>query len=339
MQCTRLTKLAAVVRDMRRILAIAWRMDAQLTFLYYLTALVAAVVPLASGLTLALLIDRVVVASPAQRAAPLAVVVAVATHFAIVAIKAAVRLGLHERYYDHAFRYRLQDAFTDRFGEKLTQLDVPHLADPGVQTLIARVRETHAWRVPDFFRMLAYALIAVVGVGSAAIVLVPYGGWIVPVTIAATAPRIYLRLRFGETPWSMDGSGAPESRERWYLGELLSLVSAPREREVLRTAPSLLGRHRATRARMFTLGKRPLDRFRWVSVVTPLLEGAVVFAIAWSVLPDVTAGALSVGSFALFVAMLQQLATSSAGAGRSVSMVYQNLVHVRHWNELSDLTA
>jgi ATP-binding cassette, subfamily B, bacterial len=328
------SRLAAVGRDTRRILAIAWRMDAQLTFLYYLTAFVAGVVPLASGATLALLIDRVVVIAPAHIAVPIVVVLVVAAHFAIVAINAAVRFGLHEQYYDHVFRYRLQDAFTYRFCAKLTELDVPHLEDPGVQTLIAKVRETHAWRVPDFFRMLAYAFIALVGVAASAVALVRFGAWIVPAVLAATVPRIVLRLRFGEMQWSMSGSGAPESRKLWYFGELLSQVSALRELKVFRTAPALLSRYRAIQTRIFAFGERPLDRYRWVSVITPLIEGAVIFAIAWSVLPSVTAGALSIGSFAFFVAMLQQLATSSAEAGGCCSMVYQNLRYVRHWNEL-----
>jgi ATP-binding cassette subfamily B protein len=326
-----------VGRDTRSVLAIAWRMDARLTFLYYFTAFVAGVVPIASGLTLALLIDRVVVTGPAQVTVPLILVIVVAMHFAIVALNTAVRFGLHEQYYDYVFRYRLQDTFTYRFCEKLTRLDVPHLEDPQVLTLITKVRETHAWRVPDFFRMLSYAFIALVGVISSAIALAPYGGWIVPIVIAATVPRILLRLRFGELQWSMYGSGAPEARKLWYFGDLLAQVSALRELKVFRAAPSLLARYREIQRRIFSLGKQPLDEYRRVSIISPLIESAVVFAIAWRVLPQVTAGALTVGSFAFFVTMLQQLATQSAEAGGCVSMVYQNLLYVRHWNELMAL--
>jgi ATP-binding cassette subfamily B protein len=333
----RFSKLAAAVSDTGRILAIAWRMDPRLTFLYYATAFVGALAPLAAGLTLARLIDHVVVTSPAQVTVPVIVVVVVATHFAIVAINAAVRFGLHEQYYDYVFRYRLQDAFTYRFCEKLTQLDIPHLENPEIQTLITKVRSTHAWRVPDFFRMLSYAFIALVGVASAAVALAPFGAWIVLAVVAGTVPRAYLRMRFGEMQWSMYGSGAPESRKLWYFGELLSEPSALRELKVFRTAPSLLARYREIQARIFALGKRPLDRYRRVSVIAPLAEGALVFGIAWAVLPEVTAGALSVGSFTFFVTMLQQLATSSAEAGGSVSMVYENLLYVRHWNELMAL--
>jgi ATP-binding cassette subfamily B protein len=335
----RFSKLVAALRDTRGILAIAWRMDARLTFLYYATAFVAALAPIGSGLTLARLIDDFVVTSPAQVTVPVVVVIVVATHFAIVALNAAVRFRLHEQYYDYVFRYRLQDTFTYRFCEKLTQLDIPHLEDPEVQTLITKVRETHQWRVPDFFRVLAYAFLATVGIVSAAVALAPFGAWIVVLVLAGCAPRVYLRIRFGEMQWSMYGSGAPESRKLWYFGELLSQASALRELKVFRTAPSLLARYRAIQARIFALGKQPLDRYRRVSVLAPLAEGALVFAIAWAVLPEVSAGALSVGSFAFFVTMLQQLATSTADAGGSVSMVYQNLLYVRHWNELMALPA
>src|SRR6476659_7528824 len=81
--------------------------------------------PLASGRTLALLIDRVIVTAPSQVTVPVVAVIVVATHFAIVAINAAVRFGLHEQYYDYVFRYRLQDTFAYRFCEELTQLDIP----------------------------------------------------------------------------------------------------------------------------------------------------------------------------------------------------------------------
>src|SRR5688572_5073579 len=53
----RLKTFANLVRDTRRMLAIAWRMDARLTLAYYLSAFVAALSPLAAGITLALLID------------------------------------------------------------------------------------------------------------------------------------------------------------------------------------------------------------------------------------------------------------------------------------------
>lgn len=107
MKRTWVSRLAAVGRDTRRILAIAWRMDARLTFLYYLTAFVAAVVPLASGLTLALLIDRVVVTAPAQVTVPVIAVIVVATHFAIVVIEDGriVEHGSHDQLLAAAGRY------------------------------------------------------------------------------------------------------------------------------------------------------------------------------------------------------------------------------------------
>jgi ABC-type multidrug transport system fused ATPase/permease subunit len=266
-------------------------------------------------------------------------VLVIGGHFAIVAVNAAVRYGLHEQYYDYLFRYRLQDWFSYRYCEKLAELDIPHLEDPKVQILIAKVRDTHAWRVPDFFRMLSYAFIAIVGAVSAAIALAPFGWWIVVVVIAATLPRVYLRTRFGEMQWSMYGSGAPEARKLWYFGWLLSEPAHLRELKVFRTTEPLLARYRAIQQRIFALGRRPLDQYRRMNVIAPVIEGAVVFAIAWSTLPRVMHGALSVGSFAFFVTMLQQLATSAADAGSCAGGTYENLLYCRHWNELMALPA
>lgn len=310
-----------MLSTIRSMLATAWRIDARLTAAYFLTALFAALAPLASAFILKLVIDHVAVTS-------------VAAYFAIGALTAAIHYGLHGQYYDYLLRYKLQDAFTYRFCEKLTQLDVPHLEDPAVQTLITKVRDTHAWRVPDFFRSLAVAFLAVVGVISSAIALAPFGWWIVPVVIAATVPRLYLRARFGEMRWSMYGSGAPEARKLWYFGSLLSEASALRELKVFRTAAPLLARYREIQARIFALGRKPLDRYRKVGMIAPLVEGAVVFAIAWVMLPEVSAGAISVGSFAFFLSMLQQLATMSAEAGVGAGWLYEESLHVANWNAL-----
>ncbi|MEO8700342.1 MAG: ABC transporter ATP-binding protein [Kofleriaceae bacterium] len=322
-------------RDIGRMLVTAWRMDARLTLLYYGTALVAALTPLAAGLTLKLLVDHLVITSPTDTS--MVIVVVVAMHFAVVAINSAVRFGLHEQYYDYLFRYRLQNLFAFRFCEKLTRLDVPHLENPEVQTLIGKVRETHTWRVPDFFRMLAYAFIAVVGVVSAAVALVAFGWWIVPLVLLGSLPRLWIRARFGEMQWSMYGSGAPDARKLWYFGNLLSSAPALRELKVFRTAPALLVRYGRLQERILALGKRPLDRYRRVSVIAPILEGALVFAIAWIVLPEVATGAITVGSFAFFVTMLQQLATQSAEAATMAGMTYETMLYVRHWTELMAL--
>jgi ABC-type multidrug transport system fused ATPase/permease subunit len=161
------SKLAAAVRDTRGMLTIARRMDGRLTLHYYFTAFMAALAPTASGLALAGLIDSVIVISLGPATIPILITAAVATRFAIDAVSAAIRFALHEQYCDYLFRYRLQDTFTYQFCDKLTRLDVGHLEDSDVQALITRVRSTHR-QLPDFFRILACALIAAVGVLSAA---------------------------------------------------------------------------------------------------------------------------------------------------------------------------
>ena len=303
-------KLVSLVADTRRMLALAWRIDARLTLLYYTSALFAALAPLGAGITLGVLIDKVVVTSSTQLTVPLIVVIVVAVHFAIVAINAAVRFGLHEQYYDYLFRYRLQDWFSYRYCEKLTELDVPHLEDLQVLTLITKVRSTHQWRVPDFFRMLAYAMLAVVSLIASAIALAPYGAWVVPVVVAATIPRVYLRMRFGECS-GLVNAGAPEARKLCTSAGCCPSRRICASSRCSATRGSSTGIARSSahlRAR-----RRPLDRYRRVIVIAARRRRGRVRGV-WG-LPDVMA-ALSVGTRAFFVTMLQQLATQAADAGQ-----------------------
>jgi len=332
----RFSATRSLVSDVRAMLAIAWRMDARLTLLYYATAFVAALSPLATAWTLKLVVDNVLVAHQAVTV-PFAVVAALAAHYALIAVNSAVRFGLHEQYYDYVFRYRLQDELSYRFCDKLTQLDVPHLEDPSVQALITKVRDTHQWRLPELFRVLAYLFIALVGLVTAAIALVSFGWWIVPVVTASTVPRLYLRARMGELRWSMYGSGAPEARKLWYFGWLLSEANVLRELKVFGAAPALLDRYRAIQQRLFALGKQPLDAYRRVAVLAPIVETGVVLAVAATSLGDVTSGDMSLGTFTFVVGMLHQLASFAAETGSNVGQVYESALFARPWRELMAL--
>jgi hypothetical protein len=331
------SKLAAAARDTRGILAIAWRMDAPLTFLYYTTAFVAALAPIASGLGFARLIDHAL--APWQATVPVIVVIAVATHIAVVALDAAIRHGLHKLYHDHVFRYRPQDVLACQSCVTLPRRYFPHLEDPEARALINKVRFAHQWRVPDLFRMLACASIATTRIIAMAtvIAIAPHGAWMAAAIIAGTLPRVIARIKLGEIRWSIYGSGAPEARKRWHLSELLSEVSARRALEVFRNAPSLRARYRAIQPRIFALRQRPRGGHRRVSAIAPLAEGALVFSLACALLADATAGALSVGSFALFAIMLHQLATQVAEAGGALGIAYHHLQYIRLWKELMAL--
>lgn len=331
-----LSKFSVVVCDTRDILGVAWRMNARLTVFYYVIALVAALAPLASSLTLARVIDHIVT-SPARATVPAIFVMVVAMQIAIAAVKAALRHGLHEHDHDCLFRYRLQDAFVRRFSEKLAQLGSEQLGDPEVQTLHTRVLATHQYRVPDFFRMLARVFVATLGAVSAAIAVISFSGWIAAAVVAAALPTLVVRLRSNEMQRWSSGSGAPESRRLWYLGELLAEIRKPRELHAYRSAPSGLPCSYDVQRRIFTPARGSHDRHRRLATLAALIEGATVVALACATLTAVARGALSVGSFALFVTMLWQLARSIGDAGGGVRMICDNLPYVRHWNQLMAL--
>ncbi len=331
------TQFRSVLRNIRLMLAIAWQMDKRLTVLYYLTAALTAVAPVATGFTFKLLIDHVVATPGVAVTVPLVIVAILATHCALLAATTAVSSGLHDQYYDYLFRYKLQNEFAYRFSDKLTHLDIAHIEDPEVQNLITNVRETHQWRMPDFLRMLSYFCTAAVAYVSAAIVLATFAWWAVPVLTLVTLPRLYLRARFGNMQWSFYGSGAPGARRLWYFGWLLSENNSLRETKIFQTGPALLDKYKAIQDELFELHKKPLERFRVVTTLAPLIEGGAMFLVAWLVLPQAIDRSITIGAYAFFVTMLQQLVTAAAAAGVQGGAVYENSLFVDFFVKLTAL--
>jgi ABC-type multidrug transport system fused ATPase/permease subunit len=248
-----------------------------------------------------------------------------------------VQYGLHYQYFDYLFRYKLQNEFSYRFCRKLTELDVSHLEDSDVQTLITKVRETHQWRMPDFMRVLAYVFTAIIGALASAVAIATFGWWIVLVVIASVIPRFLVRVKLGWMQWSMYGSGAPEARKLWYFGWLLSEPNSLREIKIFQTGPALLKRFAQIQERIFRLGKKPLDRFIKFGVTLPVLEGVVLVALAYTQLSRVSTGLMSIGTFTLFINMLTQLASSVASVGTNFGELYEDGLFVGMFMDLTSI--
>ena len=90
-----------VVNNLRKMLAIAWRMDKRLTFAYYSTAAIGALTPLAASLTLKYLIDSILKDQTQALSAsiPLIVIIVLAARYFIIVGDNIVQWGLNRTYF------------------------------------------------------------------------------------------------------------------------------------------------------------------------------------------------------------------------------------------------
>lgn len=319
-------------------LGLAWQMDKRITTLYYLTAGICALIPLAASYAVKLLIDYLQAAQAGiTTTIPLIVVFALAARYIVTLIENIVYWGYNQTYLDYLFRYKLQNEVTLKFHNKVSKLDIAYLENPKTQDLMTKTRDTMQWRLPDFLRIFSYLFRDVIGYTAAFVVLLPFGWWIPILITAVTIPRLYLKVKYGAIQWSIWGGGAPQARKLWYFNWLLQEHTAIKETRISQSSKALLKKFKDIQDYLFELNKKPLDTYLRISTIPPILEVFIIILAAYKFLPSVVAGTLTIGSFTLIVNMLEQLSGRAANASAKFGELYENNLYINHFFEFLSL--
>lgn len=326
-----ITELWAALQDAAKT---AIKIDSRLVFWYYATAIVGAVAPLGAAYLLKLLIDQL--ATGAIGSLEIAGTILVA-YFLMVLVEIVLYWGLNVAYFDYLLRNRIQIGLTQLYTAKMASLDLEHLENAEIQTLIAKVDETYQWQIPDFLRTLGYVLTNVSGILAAIFLLLPFGWWLPLIVIVLSLPRVYFKIRHGNFTWAMFASGAPQVKKLWYMSGLLASRDSILETRVFRSQPAILKRMNELHESLYQLNKKPLDRYKWVLIVGPIVEVSAVLLLLQPLLLQTAAGALSLGSLALVIATLGQLRSQTSLFAANIGDAYQHSLFVKPFFELLNL--
>jgi ATP-binding cassette, subfamily B, bacterial len=326
------TPIKQIAKNTRRLFQLAWRMDRKITTLYYFTAAIGALAPLASAYVLKLLIDYLQIAQNSLiTTIPVIIAVVLAARYSVTFLDGIVYWGINQSYLDYVFRYKLQNEITWKFQQKVSKLDIAHFENPEVQDLITKTRDTMQWQLPDYLRIFSYLFNDIIAFVAAFIVLLPFGWWIPVLVGVITIPRLYLQAKYGGIKWSIWGSGAPQAKKLWYLNYLLQEPMTVRETRISQSSESLLNKFKEIQQYLFNLSKGALDKYLRVLTIPPIIEAVVIFFVAYQFLPPVIAGTLTIGSFSLLISMLEQLGSRSANASAHFAQIYESNLYVNHY--------
>lgn len=332
------TIFGQIFTSARKLLELAWAMDKRITFLYYFTAAVGALIPIGVNFLLKLLIDHLQLAQASIIPTVSLILVFVLTaRYLVSLVGDLVYWSYNQSYLDYIFRYKLQNEITLKFHRKISNLDIAYFENPKVQDLITKTRDTMQWRVPDFLRIFSYLFRDIVGYVAAFLVLIPFGWWIPLVATIITIPRLYLRAKYGAIQWSMWGSGAPQTRKLWYFAYLLQEPTAVKEIRISQSAEALLAKFKSLQSFLFELNKKPLDTYLKISTIPPVFEILIIILISYKFLPSIVAGVLTIGSFTLLINMLEELSKRAANASAKFGELYEDSLYLRYYFEFLTL--
>ena len=324
-----------IAENTKRLFKLAWGMDRKTTILYYFTAAIGALIPLASAYVLKLLIDHIQLAQNSfSTTIPIVITVVLAARYLVTFLDGIVYWGINQSYLDYIFRYKLQNEVTLKFHQKVSKLDIAHFEDPKVQNLITKTRDTMQWQLPDYLRNFSYFFKNTISFFAAFLVLLPYGWWIPFIVTIAATPALYFQAKYGGIKWSIWGSNAPQAKMLWYLNYLLQDPIAVRETRISQSSESLLNKFKKIQENLFNLNKSALDKYLRVLTIPPITQAVVIFFVAYYFLPDVLAGTITIGSFTLIISLLEQLGGRASTASANLAHMYEGNLYINHYFEL-----
>ncbi len=311
------------------VLSIAWNTDAKVLKIYYAASFFRALIPLITAYAMKLLIDSLGVAQAAPSAAiPVVVLGVLAARYLINLFDNVVFFSYVQSYLDAVFRYKYQNALARTFHTKMMSLDLSHFEDPKVQDTISRARESHVWRPSEYLRTMGVTAVDLVAFTAAFISLIPYGWWLPLLLTVMSVPRLWVQAVSGNRQWGIWSQNTPESKKLWYIMHIMEDPMTVREARMNGTGPAFMARMSGIQDFLFNNARVELKRQFLLSLIPPLIEGAVLFGVAWHFLPAVTAATLSIGSFTLLLTMLDQLGARASGASTQIGRLYELSLYV-----------
>jgi ATP-binding cassette, subfamily B, bacterial len=322
----------------RRMLSFGYEMDKKLTLLYYLTATIGAVIPVAGSYFYKFLIDYLQKTQGVSfDSIPLTLILILGGVYIISILEDVVFYGLNYSYYDYLFRYKLQNKISLQFYKKVSSLDIQYFEDSDKQNLITTTRDTMLWRVPDFLRNFRDFTVNIVAYLAAVLALLPFGIWIPALITFIAIPRIYLRAKHGALQWSIYGSGAPQAKKLWYFGHLMQEQKSVKEMKIAQSSSGILKKYEKIQNHLYNLNKGPLDKYLKVRNIPGLIEICILFVIAIYYLPPTLAGTLTIGSFTLIITLMGRINSNAAGSAQRIGELYENSLYVNNYMEVLNL--
>ncbi len=317
---------------------IAWETDKRVFVIFNTASFFRAFVPFLTAYAMKLLIDGLNLPhAGAAGAIPTAILAALAARYLIGFFDNIVFFSYAQSYLDAVFRYKLQNMLGRRFHNKMMTLDLAHFEAPEVQDTINRARDSHIWRPSEYLRIMGVTAVDLTAFSIAFVALFPYGWWLPLVVSAMSVPRLWVQAVSGNRQWGIWSQTTPESKKLWYTMRIMEDPMTVREARVNGTGPAFIAKLTGLQDYLFTSAEGELKRQFKLSLVPPLIEGVILFGIAWHFLLPVMGGVLSIGSFTLLLSMLDQLGARASSASTQIGRMYELSLYVESFDSFLKL--
>ncbi len=301
----------AAARYLPQTLQLVLQADRSGTLALGLIALLLGSLPLAQAFAGQLIVDEVVAAIAAGRAAAdglRAVLPWLALEFGLLALSAV--LVQWRIYSEHIVHARLKQHVNQLIIRRALTLDLHYFEDPQYYDKLQNARRESDRRALTIINTGLSLLQHTITLGSFAVSLIAFNPWLALLLFGATIPAFvtqsqYSRLNFRLLTWR-----APEFRRMNYLEYLLTVDHSAKEIKLYGLGEPLLALYQAHFARFFDEDAALSRRRSLLSVVWGLVANLGYYiSYGWIVLLTV-GGGLTLGAMTFYLALFRQSQSS-----------------------------
>lgn len=329
-----LNQISETIFYLTKLIKFAYQIDKSLVIKYYFSIAVGAVTPIGAAFGLRYVIDNF---TNNSQTLTNGVIFGLIAYYGFRYLEDVIYWGLNTSYYDYLLRNKLQNGLSFLFSQKKSSLDLEYLEDAALQTELTKVEQSYQWQLPDAIRIWGYLFRHIIGVLTITITLLSIKWWIPLLIMLLAIPRVYFKAKHGNFVWSMYGSGAPDAKKLWYLGELLTQREAITEMRVFQSTPAVLNKFKQLQNNLFKLFKKPLDNFKLMILIFPTLELILTVFILSIIVPETLSGVITLGTLTLLITTMEQLKAHVSWGASSVGELYEKSLYIKPYFQIMEL--
>jgi ATP-binding cassette subfamily B protein len=321
-----------VLGNAGRLLAAAWRQQPGLVIAETLLSLLIAGLPFLQSGIFALLINELVQTAGQGLTGSVALLATLAVGTtvlpeALYAWKGFLDRKMHLLMYEH---------FELKLIERRGEIDVATYESPRFQDLLTKAEGQGIFPMIALLEQQFYNLQSLVGVSAAAAVLALYDWRIFFLVVVAAIPKFVLEAKYGYGVWNIHHANA-EKRRRYAdfhrhfhnLSDLMELKLFQNVRYFLSAMRDLL--------HAFNEEQRANERRKLTYQLGAVSAAGIAIAVAVvSIIDDVVAGVLAVGTMTFVLGAIRELQGALSGFFMSLGNQYQHSLFVTNLFEVMD---
>jgi ABC-type multidrug transport system fused ATPase/permease subunit len=318
-----LGRVKLLLVNLRRSLALAWRVERGLAVRYFAAAIGDALTPVFIAYVGKQIVDHVVAAvTTHERGATLAWV---AVELALIVTKQA--FAQYSGYVSSLLRARLAVHTDVVIFEKAMRLSVTHFEDPRFMDILDRARRESSWRPMEMIKQgLSLVRNSVTLVGYA-VLLAQFSGWAVLALALAGLPFV-AETRYAGEEYAIKLRRTADERQSGYYQQLLTSDYYVKEVKLFALGRLLVERYQKLTSR-FVREDHDFARRRGVAVTLLGAASALVFyAIYAFVVARTIAGAITLGSMTLYLTVFRQGQGAFQTLMGSVTGAYEDNLYI-----------